>query len=117
MWPSRHLCPAGGPALGLARARPKGRRSLILHWLLLSIVDIALALSLAVLVLVAFGLITLIVRFLLDERRSGPKPARAFTSLPGEIPHVLVQLPVFNEPALSKTCCAPLPPSIGRATS
>jgi cellulose synthase/poly-beta-1,6-N-acetylglucosamine synthase-like glycosyltransferase len=73
---------------------------LILHWLLLSLVDIATALSLAVLVWVALGLITLVVRFILDERRLGREGAAPCPPLTGEVPHVLVQLPVFNEPAV-----------------
>ena len=72
---------------------------MILHRLLLSLVDIALAFSLSILVLLALGLITLIVRFLLDEQRSAHE---APTSIPlaRDVPHVLVQLPVFNEPAV-----------------
>jgi cellulose synthase/poly-beta-1,6-N-acetylglucosamine synthase-like glycosyltransferase len=73
---------------------------LILHWLLLSLADIATALSLAVLVWVALGLITLVVRFILDERRLGREGPAPCPPLTGEVPHVLVQLPVFNEPAV-----------------
>jgi cellulose synthase/poly-beta-1,6-N-acetylglucosamine synthase-like glycosyltransferase len=73
---------------------------LILHWLLLSLVDVATAISLAVLVWVALGLITLVVRFILDERRLGREGVSPCPPLAGEVPHVLVQLPVFNEPAV-----------------
>jgi cellulose synthase/poly-beta-1,6-N-acetylglucosamine synthase-like glycosyltransferase len=73
---------------------------LILHWLLLSLVDIATAVSLAVLVWVALGLITLVVRFILDERRLGREGPAPCPPLTAEVPHVLVQLPVFNEPAV-----------------
>src|SRR5438270_11828868 len=90
---------AGGSRTRFERARPKGRRSLILHWLLLSAVDIVLVLCVAILAWVAFGMIVLIVRFVRDERRLGrDKNAPVCPPIIGDIPHVLVQLPVFNEP-------------------
>jgi cellulose synthase/poly-beta-1,6-N-acetylglucosamine synthase-like glycosyltransferase len=74
---------------------------LILHWLLLSALDIVLALCIAVMAWVAFGLIVLIVRFVLDERRLGrDKSEPLCPPITGDIPHVLVQLPVFNEPTV-----------------
>jgi cellulose synthase/poly-beta-1,6-N-acetylglucosamine synthase-like glycosyltransferase len=74
---------------------------LIFHWLLLSLTDIVLAFSMAVLVWVALGLIVLVVRFICDERQMarGPAPP-ACPPIAGEVPHVLVQLPVFNEPTV-----------------
>jgi cellulose synthase/poly-beta-1,6-N-acetylglucosamine synthase-like glycosyltransferase len=74
---------------------------LILHWLLLSFADVLTALCLAVLIWVALGPITLIARFIHDERRLGREPNSApCPPIIGEVPHVLVQLPVFNEPAV-----------------
>jgi cellulose synthase/poly-beta-1,6-N-acetylglucosamine synthase-like glycosyltransferase len=74
---------------------------LTLQWILLSLVDIVIVLSVAVMAWVAFGLIMLIVRFVLDERRLGRGPSQPdCPPLIGDIPHVLVQLPVFNEPAV-----------------
>jgi cellulose synthase/poly-beta-1,6-N-acetylglucosamine synthase-like glycosyltransferase len=74
---------------------------LIFHSLLLSLTDIVLAFSMAVLVWVALGLIVLVVRFICDERQMarGPTPP-ACPPIAGEVPHVLVQLPVFNEPTV-----------------
>jgi cellulose synthase/poly-beta-1,6-N-acetylglucosamine synthase-like glycosyltransferase len=72
---------------------------LILHRLLLSAADIVLVLCIAILAWVAFGMIVLIVRFVWDERRLGrDKSAPVCPPITGDIPHVLVQLPVFNEP-------------------
>ncbi|MEA2841063.1 MAG: hypothetical protein QOF41_2393 [Methylobacteriaceae bacterium] len=74
---------------------------MIFHWLLLSLTDIVLAFSMAVLVWVALGMIVLVVRFIRDERQiaRGPTPP-ACPPIAGEVPHVLVQLPVFNEPTV-----------------
>src|SRR5947209_13060779 len=92
---------AGGSCTRLRWARPKGRRSLILHWLLLSAADIVLVLCIAILAWVAFGMIVLIVRFVWDERRLGrDKSTPVCPPITGDIPHVLVQLPVFNEPGV-----------------
>jgi cellulose synthase/poly-beta-1,6-N-acetylglucosamine synthase-like glycosyltransferase len=72
---------------------------LIFHWLLLSLADIVMVLCIAVLVWVALGLIVLIVRFIRDERQIADREAPpACPPITGEVPHVLVQLPVFNEP-------------------
>ncbi|MEA2757652.1 MAG: hypothetical protein QOH65_265 [Methylobacteriaceae bacterium] len=72
-----------------------------LHWLLLSAIDIVLALCIAIMAWVAFGLIVLIVRFVLDERRLGRGESEPVCPpITGDIPHVLVQLPVFNEPTV-----------------
>jgi cellulose synthase/poly-beta-1,6-N-acetylglucosamine synthase-like glycosyltransferase len=74
---------------------------LIIHWLLLSAIDIVLALCIAVMAWVAFGLIVLIVRFVRDERRLGRGDSEPVCPpITGDIPHVLVQLPVFNEPTV-----------------
>jgi cellulose synthase/poly-beta-1,6-N-acetylglucosamine synthase-like glycosyltransferase len=74
---------------------------LSLHWLLLSAIDIVLALCIAIMAWVAFGLIVLIVRFVLDERRLGRGESEPVCPpITGDIPHVLVQLPVFNEPTV-----------------
>jgi cellulose synthase/poly-beta-1,6-N-acetylglucosamine synthase-like glycosyltransferase len=74
---------------------------LILHRLLVTVVDIVLVLSIIVMAWAAFGLLVLAVRFVIDERRvrqSGGPPA--CPPITGDVPHVLVQLPVFNEPAV-----------------
>jgi cellulose synthase/poly-beta-1,6-N-acetylglucosamine synthase-like glycosyltransferase len=74
---------------------------LIFHWLLLSLVDIVLAFSVAILVWVAFGLIVLVIRFIRDERQSDRlQTTPVCPPIVGEVPHVLVQLPVFNEPTV-----------------
>src|SRR5438270_12115177 len=68
---------AGGGRTRFERARPKGRRSLILHWLLLSAADIVLVLCVAILAWVAFGMLVIIVRSAVGERRlGGAKGAR-----------------------------------------
>jgi len=72
---------------------------LIVHRLLLTIVDIALVISTVAVTLVGIGLLTLVVRFLVDERRSRRGASLApCPPIIGDLPHVLVQLPVFNEP-------------------
>jgi cellulose synthase/poly-beta-1,6-N-acetylglucosamine synthase-like glycosyltransferase len=73
---------------------------LILHWLLLSLVDIVLVVSIAVMAWVALGMIVLIVRFVRDERRLGRGNRPVCPPIIGDMPHVLVQLPVFNEPTV-----------------
>src|SRR5438270_8657578 len=48
----------------------------------------------------AFGMIALAARFIRDERRARRELSPVRPRLAGDIPHVLVQLPVFNEPAV-----------------
>ncbi len=74
---------------------------MILYALLLFILDAVVAICFAVSLWVALGLIVLFVRFVGDERRL----RRGVTepgcpAIKGDVPHVLVQLPVFNEPAV-----------------
>jgi cellulose synthase/poly-beta-1,6-N-acetylglucosamine synthase-like glycosyltransferase len=74
---------------------------LILYSFLLFILDVVVAICFAVTMWVALGVIVLFVRFVRDERRL----RRGDTTpncppVEGELPHVLVQLPVFNEPAV-----------------
>ncbi|MBV8851290.1 MAG: glycosyltransferase [Methylobacteriaceae bacterium] len=73
----------------------------MLHSLLLLILDVVANICFVVLLWVAFGLIVLIVRFVRDESWLGrTPPAPAASLIAGEAPHVLVQLPVFNEPGV-----------------
>jgi cellulose synthase/poly-beta-1,6-N-acetylglucosamine synthase-like glycosyltransferase len=74
---------------------------LILHTLLLVLLDIVVNICFAVMLWVAFGLLILAVRFVRDEWRLSRGPARPVSPpMTGDVPHVLVQLPVFNEPAV-----------------
>jgi len=74
---------------------------LILHSLLLLVLDVVANICFVVLVWVALGLIVLSVRFVRDEWRLGREQREPLRPpLTGEVPHVLVQLPVFNEPAV-----------------
>jgi cellulose synthase/poly-beta-1,6-N-acetylglucosamine synthase-like glycosyltransferase len=74
---------------------------LIFHWLLLSLVDIVIVLCMTVLMWVALGLIVLVIRFIRDERQAGrSQTPPVCPPITGDVPHVLVQLPVFNEPTV-----------------
>lgn len=68
---------------------------------LLSLVDGLFTLTMLTLILIGAGFIAIIARFLYDELRGIEDPAPIV--LPdAELPHVLVQIPVFNEPRVTE---------------
>jgi cellulose synthase/poly-beta-1,6-N-acetylglucosamine synthase-like glycosyltransferase len=73
---------------------------LILHWLLLFVIDVVSVFCFVVLAWVAFPLVTLAARFIRDERQARRRPLPDCPPIAGDLPRVLVQLPVFNEPAV-----------------
>jgi cellulose synthase/poly-beta-1,6-N-acetylglucosamine synthase-like glycosyltransferase len=73
---------------------------LILHGLLLFVIDVVSVFCFVVLAWVAFPLVTLAARFIRDERQARRRPLPDCPPIAGDLPRVLVQLPVFNEPAV-----------------
>lgn len=69
--------------------------------LLLFLADVACLLAALILILIGAGFIAIIARFLFDQLRGMKDPAPI--ALPdAELPHVLLQIPVFNEPLVTE---------------
>ena len=69
--------------------------------LLTFLVDMVVVLCGLTLIAIGAGFLLLIARFLLDELR-GLRDRAPVTLADDELPHVLLQIPVFNEPAVTE---------------
>ncbi len=73
----------------------------MLFGLLLLLVDAAAFLCASVLVAIGLGYLVVIGRFLYDQLR-GARDPEALVPADGDLPHVLLQIPVFNEPLVTE---------------
>jgi len=84
------------------------------HGLIVGLIDAALTLCILGMVAIGANFLILVARFLYDEMRGAPSDTTAPSLTEADLPHVVLQIPVFNEPrvvegALRAACALDYP--------